>query len=62
MPFQVGVRAAREVAALAPERATAAQLALRWVVDDQAVVTMVITGAPTPEQARANEAAGRLTG
>ncbi|RJK97993.1 aldo/keto reductase [Vallicoccus soli] len=54
--FTTGVRAAREVAALAPEGVTTAQLALRWVVD-QPGVTTVIPGARNAEQARANAAA-----
>ncbi len=58
VPFDVGVRAAREVAASTPPDATTAQLALRWVVD-QPGVTTVIPGARSPEQARGNaEAAG----
>ena len=53
VPFEVGVAAARDVAALAPSGTTTAQLALRWVVD-QPGVSVVIPGARTPEQARAN--------
>jgi aryl-alcohol dehydrogenase-like predicted oxidoreductase len=53
VPFEVGVAAARDVAALAPSGMTTAQLALRWVVD-QPGVSVVIPGARTPEQARAN--------
>jgi aryl-alcohol dehydrogenase-like predicted oxidoreductase len=56
VPFDVGVAAAREVASLTPAGATTAQLALRWVVD-QPGVSVVIPGARTPEQARANAAA-----
>ena len=59
VPFEIGVRAAREVAALTPEGATTAQLALRWVVD-QPGVTTVIPGARSPEQARSNAAAADL--
>jgi aryl-alcohol dehydrogenase-like predicted oxidoreductase len=55
VPFQVGLAAARDVAALAPSGTTTAQLALRWVVD-QPGVSVVIPGARTPEQARANAA------
>ena len=54
--FATGVSAAREVAAHTPPGATTAQLALRWVVD-QPGVTTVIPGARNPEQARANAAA-----
>jgi aryl-alcohol dehydrogenase-like predicted oxidoreductase len=56
VPFEAGVAAARDVAALAPDGTTTAQLALRWVVD-QPGVSVVIPGARTPEQARANAAA-----
>ena len=59
MPYDVGVTAAREVAALTPEGASTAQLALRWVVD-QPGVTTVIPGARNAEQARGNAAAADL--
>ncbi|GAB3116275.1 aldo/keto reductase [Streptomyces calidiresistens] len=57
--FATGVEAAREFAALAPEGATPAQTALRWIVQ-QPGVTTVIPGARSPEQARANAAAADL--
>jgi len=56
VPFEVGVAAAREVAAVAPSGTSTAQLALRWVID-QPGVSVVIPGARTPEQAKANAAA-----
>lgn len=59
VPYDVGVAAAREVAALTPAGATTAQLALRWIIDQPGVST-VIPGARTPEQARANAAAAAL--
>jgi aryl-alcohol dehydrogenase-like predicted oxidoreductase len=59
VPFDVGVAAAREVAALTPPGATTAQLALRWIID-QPGVSVVIPGARTAEQARANAAAADL--
>ncbi|WP_148573277.1 aldo/keto reductase [Nocardioides caldifontis] len=59
VPFEVGVRAARRVAGLTPEGATTAQLALRWVVDQPGVST-VIPGARNPEQARGNAGAASL--
>ena len=59
VPFEVGVWAARDVAAMTPEGATTAQFALRWVIDQPAVST-VIPGARSPEQALANAAAARL--
>ncbi|CAB42931.1 aldo/keto reductase [Streptomyces violaceoruber] len=57
--FATGVEAAAEFAALAPEGYTPAQLALRWIVQ-QPGVTSVIPGARSPEQARANTDAARL--
>ncbi|MDX6212117.1 MAG: hypothetical protein QOF82_1204 [Frankiales bacterium] len=59
VPFEVGVRAARQVAGLTPEGATTAQLALRWVVD-QPGVTTVIPGARNADQAQGNAAAAEL--
>ncbi|MEU9211897.1 aldo/keto reductase [Streptomyces sp. NPDC048415] len=57
--FATGVEAAAEFSALAPEVGTSAQLALRWIIQ-QPGVTTVIPGARSPEQARANAAAGKL--
>jgi aryl-alcohol dehydrogenase-like predicted oxidoreductase len=57
--FASGVAAAREVAAFTPPGVTTAQLALRWIVD-QPGVTTVIPGARNPEQARANAAAAEM--
>lgn len=61
--YEAGVQAAREFSALArdlgPDGATAAQVALAWIVGQK--VTTVIPGARSPEQARANAAAGVLT-
>jgi len=59
VPFDVGVRAARDVAALTPQGATTAQLALRWLIDQPGVST-VIPGARNAEQARSNAAAANL--
>jgi aryl-alcohol dehydrogenase-like predicted oxidoreductase len=59
VPYEVGIAAAREVAAHTPSGATTAQLALRWIVD-QPGVSVVIPGARTPEQARGNAAAAAL--
>jgi aryl-alcohol dehydrogenase-like predicted oxidoreductase len=59
LPYDVGVVAAREVAEVAAARGdgtTTAQLALRWVID-QPGVTTVIPGASKPAQAAANAAA-----
>ncbi|WP_406110258.1 aldo/keto reductase [Kitasatospora purpeofusca] len=57
--FATGVEAAAAFAGLAPAGATAAQTALRWVVQ-QPGVTAVIPGARNPEQAVANAAAAGL--
>lgn len=57
--FDTGVDAARQFAALAPAGATPAQAALRWVIQ-QPGVTTVIPGARNPEQARQNAAAAEL--
>jgi len=56
VPFEVGVAAAREVAATAPSGTSTAAFALRWVID-QPGVSVVIPGARTPEQAKGNAAA-----
>ncbi|OPF81094.1 aldo/keto reductase [Streptomyces antioxidans] len=57
--FEEGVEAAVEFAGLAPQGATPAQTALRWIIQ-QPGVTSVIPGARSPEQARANAAAAGL--
>jgi aryl-alcohol dehydrogenase-like predicted oxidoreductase len=57
--YESGVEAAVEFAALAPEGFTPAQLALRWIIQQPGVIT-VIPGARSPEQARANAAAAAL--
>ncbi|MET7762752.1 aldo/keto reductase [Streptomyces sp. NPDC005393] len=57
--FEEGVEAAVEFGELAPEGATPAQTALRWIVQ-QPGVTSVIPGARSPEQAQANAAAAGL--
>ncbi len=59
VPYDVGVDAAQEVAALTPESMTTAQMALRWILDQPGVST-VIPGARNAEQALANAAAGSL--
>ncbi|WP_430868400.1 aldo/keto reductase [Demequina aurantiaca] len=58
VPFEVGVKAAREVAKLTPAGWTTSQLALAWLAS-VGIATM-IPGARTPEQARLNAAAGDL--
>lgn len=56
VPYDIGLTAAREVASLTPDGLTTAQFALRWVID-QPGVTTVIPGARNTEQAKANAAA-----
>ncbi|MFD0351195.1 aldo/keto reductase [Kitasatospora aburaviensis] len=57
--FATGVEAAAEFATFTPEGATPAQTALRWIVQ-QPGVTTVIPGARNPEQARANAGTAEL--
>lgn len=59
VPYEVGVAAAREVAALAPAGVPTAAFALRWIVD-QPGVSVVIPGARHADQARGNAAAADL--
>jgi aryl-alcohol dehydrogenase-like predicted oxidoreductase len=56
VPFEVGVRAARRVAALAPAGMSTATFALRWILDQDGV-SVVIPGARNAAQARQNSAA-----
>ncbi|WP_369031187.1 aldo/keto reductase [Streptomyces adonidis] len=57
--YATGVEAAAEFSALAPEGYTPAQLALRWILQ-QPGVTTVIPGARSAEQALANAATAAL--
>jgi aryl-alcohol dehydrogenase-like predicted oxidoreductase len=57
--YDTGVDAAQEFAAIAPAGASTAQVALRWVIQ-QPGVTTVIPGARSPDQARQNAAAAGL--
>jgi aryl-alcohol dehydrogenase-like predicted oxidoreductase len=57
--YDTGVEAAKEFAALAQDGTAPAQLALRWIID-QPGVTTVIPGARTVDQARSNAAAADL--
>jgi aryl-alcohol dehydrogenase-like predicted oxidoreductase len=59
VPFDVGVRAAREVAEWTPDGASTAQLALRWLIDQDGITT-AIPGARNPEQAKGNALAAAL--
>jgi aryl-alcohol dehydrogenase-like predicted oxidoreductase len=57
--YATGVEAADALKALLPQGVTLAQLALRWILDHDAVST-VIAGAKTSEQVRDNTAAASL--
>ncbi|GAB2585443.1 aldo/keto reductase [Streptomyces capparidis] len=59
--YATGVEAAAEFAALLPDGVSPAAGALRWIVQ-QPGVTTVIPGARTPDQARANAEAAALPG
>lgn len=59
VPYEVGLQAVRRLAPLVPPGATMAQFALRWIIDQDGVST-VIPGARNPGQARANAAAAGL--
>ena len=58
-PFEVGVQAARELSALVDPGSTLAQFALRWVIDQPGVST-VIPGARNVEQVSQNVASAAL--
>jgi aryl-alcohol dehydrogenase-like predicted oxidoreductase len=57
--YETGLEVVDELRALVPEGATLAQLALRWILEFDAV-TCAIPGAKTEAQARANAAAADL--
>lgn len=59
VPFEVGVQAARELSELVDDGSTLAQFALRWVIDQPGVST-VIPGARNAEQVSQNVAAADL--
>ncbi|MBK8076556.1 MAG: aldo/keto reductase [Kineosporiaceae bacterium] len=59
VPFEVGVKAARELSAVVPEGVSMAAFALRWVID-QPGVSVVIPGARTARQSRFNTEAAEL--
>lgn len=59
LPFEKGVELADEIRSMVPEGMTMAQMALRWILDFDAVST-VIPGASRPEQVVANTSASDL--
>lgn len=59
VPFEEGVEAVEELRPLVPDEATMAQFALRWILEFDAVST-VIPGSTSPEHIRDNVAASEL--
>ena len=59
LPFEKGVELADAIKPLVPGGLTMAQMAMRWVLDHEAVST-VIPGASSPDQAKANAAVSDL--
>ena len=59
VPYEVGLAAVRELRSLLDPGVPLAEFALRWVIDQPAVST-VIPGARNPEQVRANAASASL--
>jgi aryl-alcohol dehydrogenase-like predicted oxidoreductase len=59
VPYDVGLQAVEELKSLVDPGVTLAQFALRWVIDQPGVST-VIPGARNPEQVRANAAVAAL--
>lgn len=59
LPFARGVELADQLKALCPQSLTMAQFALRWILDHEAVTTL-IPGASSPAQAQANAAISDL--
>ncbi|MEA2282781.1 MAG: hypothetical protein QOK21_3388 [Solirubrobacteraceae bacterium] len=59
VPFEAGLAAVDALRGIVPEGVAMAQFALRWIVD-QPGVTTVIPGARSPQQARGNVAAAAL--
>ena len=57
--YETGLAVVEELRSLVPPGATMAQMALRWILMNEAV-TAAIPGAKTPDQARANAAAADL--
>jgi aryl-alcohol dehydrogenase-like predicted oxidoreductase len=60
LSFETGVELADMVKEFLPENMSMSQLALRWILDHEAV-SVIIPGASSPEQARGNAAISELT-
>jgi aryl-alcohol dehydrogenase-like predicted oxidoreductase len=58
VPYEIGLAAARELTQLLDDGQSLPQFALRWIIDQPGVST-VIPGARNPEQARANAASAQ---
>lgn len=61
LPFEIGVELANECREMLPQNMTMAQAAQRWILDHDAVTT-IITGATSPEQVISNAAVSDLPG
>ncbi|TAM54084.1 MAG: aldo/keto reductase [Paraburkholderia sp.] len=59
VPFDIALKAVDEIRPLVPQGVTMAQFALRWILMNEGVTT-VIPGAKNPEQAKANNVASDL--
>jgi len=59
LPFETGVELVNEIREMLPENMTMAQASLRWILDHDAVTT-VIPGASSPEQVASNVAVSNL--
>ncbi|HEY1569406.1 MAG TPA: aldo/keto reductase, partial [Solirubrobacteraceae bacterium] len=59
VPYDIGLQAARELSELVDDGSTLAQFALRWIIDQPGVST-VIPGARNAEQVAQNVAAADL--
>jgi aryl-alcohol dehydrogenase-like predicted oxidoreductase len=59
LPFETGVELADKIKAVLPDGMSMVQLALRWILDHDAV-SVIIPGASSPEQAKTNSAVSEL--
>lgn len=59
IPFEKGVELADEIKSMLPAEMSMAQMAMRWILDHQAVST-IIPGASSPKQAEQNAAVSAL--
>lgn len=60
IPFETGVKLVRELEGMVPEGYTMAQMAMRWILD-QPAVTSIIPGASSAKQVRENAKVADLT-